>query len=379
MTQDPFQNLPAAAAAFEIPGKFRFAEPCGKGHIHATFRAVFMENGREAQYLFQRLNNNVFHDIPRLMENMVRVTTHIRQKMEGECPHEPLEGEAPTSRMDLRRRVIHLIPARNGAHFHLDEHGDYWRCYHFIDRVRVLECVKTPDDARVIARAWGEFLVALDSFPTRELHETIPDFHHTPKRLDAFEDAVRRDPCKRAAEVADEIAFVRAHRSLAPLVVDALACGGVPLRATHNDTKANNVLIDEKTGRGICVLDLDTCMPGSMLHDFGDMVRSVLGGSEDERDLTQVPFRMDLYAALAEGYIEVAGPLLTPRERELLHLAGPLMTFECGARFLTDYLDGDHYFKTHRPGHNLDRCRVQFHLVREMEARADAMRAVSGA
>ena len=370
MTTNPFQNLPVAARAFAVPGEFLSATPCGMGHIHATFRATFRAGGRESHYLFQRLNNHVFRDIPRLMENMLRVTTHIRGQLEGRT-------QTPCVN-DLRRRVIHMIPTFNGAHYHLDGHGDYWRCYHFVDNVHALECVANAEEARTVARAWGEFLVALDDFPPGVLHETIPDFHHTPKRLDAFEAAVRRDPLGRAAEVAAEIAFVRARRAFAPLVVNALASGELPLRVTHNDTKANNVLIDTRTGRGICIVDLDTCMPGSMLYDFGDMVRSVLGGVEDEPDLSKVPFRMDLYTALAEGFLETAGPLLSPRERELLHLAGPLMTFECGARFLTDYLDGDRYFKTTRPGHNLDRCRVQFHLVREMESRADAMRAVSG-
>jgi len=270
------------------------------------------------------------------------------------------------------------VPTRKGAYYHLDEHGDYWRCYHYVDNVRVLETVTTPDEARVISRAWGEFLVSLDAFPQGVLHETIPDFHHTPKRLEKFEETVRRDPLGRAKDVAAEIAFVRARRNFASLVVDALAAGELPVRVTHNDTKANNVLIDEDTGRGICIVDLDTCMPGSMLYDFGDMVRSVLGGREDEPDLSKVVFHMELYTALAEGFLEAAGPLLTPRERELLHLAGTLMTFECGTRFLTDYIDGDHYFKTHRPGQNLDRTRVQFHLVSEMEKRADEMRGVSG-
>ncbi len=371
MSDEALQQVPVVARAFRIPGEFVSAERCGTGHIHATLRVVFRESGRDTPYIFQRVNHHVFHDIPRLMENMRRVTGHIRERLEANRGAWQESGRATG---DLTRHVITLVPTRSGQSYHATEAGEFWRCYYFIDGVRVLDRVETCDDARTIARTWGDFLVALDDFPEGVLHETIPDFHHTPKRLEAFERMVRHDPCGRAKEVAEEIAFVRARRDMASLVVDALAAGGLPWRVTHNDTKANNVLIDERTGKGICVVDLDTCMPGSMLYDFGDMVRSVLGATEDERDLSKVPFRFDLYAALVEGFLETAGAMLTDEELAMLHLAGPLLTFECGVRFLTDYLNGDLYFHTTRAGQNLDRCRVQFHLVREMEKHAEAMR-----
>ena len=358
------QELPGVARAFAIPGSYREGAPCGNGHIHATCRVVFDDG---AEYIFQRLNNNVFKDLPRLMENMARVTAHVRARLEAR--------DTP----DIRRRVITLVPARDGGFLHKTGAGAFWRCYHYVGGVRELNVVETPADARVVARTWGGFLNELATFPSGVLHETIPDFHNTPKRLAALERAVARDACGRAREVAAELAFARERVAFASLATDALASGELPARVTHNDTKANNILIDAHSGEGICVIDLDTCMPGSLLYDFGDMVRTSVGAVEDEPDLSKVAFRFDLYQALAGGFLERVAAIMTPAELALLHLAGPLMTFECGMRFLTDYLEGDTYFRTSRPGHNLDRCRVQFHLVRGMEKRAEDMRQLTRA
>ncbi len=266
--------------------------------------------------------------------------------------------------------MLALVPTRAGGVFHIDADGGYWRAYHFIDGAKTYDAVQAPDQAFQAARAFGEFQKLLADLPTPRLHDTIPDFHHTPKRFAALEHAIEADVAGRAATTSSEIEFALARQSMCGVLLDA----GLPERVTHNDTKINNVMLDDITGEGICVIDLDTVMPGLALYDFGDMVRTGTSPApEDERDLSKVHLQFSFFEALARGYLSSAGGFLTREEKHYLAFSGKLITFEIGLRFLTDYLAGDTYFKVHREGHNLDRCRTQFKLLASMEQQEEQM------
>jgi Ser/Thr protein kinase RdoA (MazF antagonist) len=266
--------------------------------------------------------------------------------------------------------VLTLIPACDGRAWHVDENGGHWRAYSFIDGARSYDSVERPEQAQQAARAFGMFQKLLADIPAPRLHDTIPDFHHTPKRFAALEQAIGADVANRAALAKREIEFALSRRAMTSVLLDA----GLPERVTHNDTKFNNVLLDDETGEGICVIDLDTVMPGLAAYDFGDMVRTTTSTAlEDERDLSKVAMQLAMFEALVRGYLETAGGFLTKEEKEFLAFSGKLITFEVGIRFLTDYLSGDVYFKTHREGHNLDRCRTQFKLVESIEEQEERM------
>ncbi|MCX7916301.1 MAG: aminoglycoside phosphotransferase family protein [Verrucomicrobiae bacterium] len=334
---------------FVIYGEFVCARPHGSGHINDTYAVTFDQAGKPVRYIVQRINHRVFNNPVALMENIYRVTTHVKAKLTGA----------------RSRRALTLVPTRDGQPFHRDEAGNFWRCYLFIEGARTYDAVESPKQAYEAARAFGRFQQLLADLPAPRLHETIPDFHHTPKRLAALEAAIAADTAGRARECGPEIEFVMKRRALTRALVEA----GLPERVTHNDTKLNNVMLDDATGEGVCVIDLDTVMPGLALYDFGDQVRTTTSpAKEDERDLTKVGLRREMFEALARGYLEAAGRFLTREEKELLVVAGKVITLEIGIRFLTDYLSGDVYFKVHRPGHNLDRCRTKFKLVESIEA-----------
>lgn len=341
---------------FAIDGDFAGAAPYGSGHINDSYCSVFHENGRQVRYVVQRMNGNVFHDPVALMENIQRVTAHLAQQLNGQA--------------DCDRRVLTLMHARDERFWHVDATGAYWRVYRFIEGAASYDAVQFPDQAFQAARAFGRFQQMLASLPAPRLHETIPDFHHTPMRFAALEAAIEADVANRAASAKPEIAFALARKPIVGTLIDAK----LPERVTHNDTKFNNVLLDDVTGEGICVIDLDTVMPGLAAYDFGDMVRTTTSSApEDERDLSKVSMEFPMYDALVRGYLSSAGDFLTKAERRSLAFSGKLITFEIGIRFLTDYLSGDAYFKTHRQGHNLDRCRTQFKLVESIESQEDAM------
>lgn len=343
-------HLRDVAAEFQIHGEFLFAGPYGNGHINDTYCAVFNQGGTRVRYILQRLNRRVFKNPADVMRNVERVTTHLAAKVS----HEP----------DRTRRVLTLIPTRAGQAWHVDADGNTWRAYLFIEHASTHEAVTSPGQALQAARAFGRFQSLLADLPPPRLHDTIPDFHHTPRRFAAFETALASDTANRAAQAAPEIAFALARRPLTGALLEA----GLSERVTHNDTKLNNVMLDDDSGEGVCVIDLDTVMPGLALYDFGDMVRTATSpASEDERDLSRVTMRLPMFEALTRGYLETAGSFLTRREIRLLPVAGKLITFEIGLRFLTDFLAGDVYFKVHRDGHNLDRCRTQFLLVESIE------------
>lgn len=347
---------------FVFDGEFVRAEPYGFGHINDTYTAYFRRvDGKVHRYLMQRINQFVFKGVEGLMRNIAAVTAHLRQKI-------------VRAGGDPDRETLTLIPTIEGGAFYKTPEGDYWRAYIFIEDAQTYEEVKSLDQVYNAAKAFGDFQRLLADFPAGQLHETIPGFHHTEKRFKAFAEAVERDVENRARAVRAEIRFVEERAGDASVLVDLLAQGTLSERVTHNDTKFNNIMIDDETGKGICVIDLDTVMPGSPLYDFGDAVRyGANPAAEDERDLSKVCIDLDIYDRFVAGFLDSAHGFLTQEEVGYLSFSARLMTFECGMRFLTDYLSGDVYFKTHRDNHNLDRCRTQFAMVADMEAKYDQM------
>ncbi len=358
------EQLNEIAGAFQCPGIYLGEEPYGSGHINDTYKAYYDEDGQEVQYIRQRVNHNIFKDVPGLMENIGQVTRHQRMKFE----------EAGAGEID--RRVLTLIPTVDGKDFYKDTAGNFWRTYVFVEGAVGIDVIENTEQAYESAKAFGEFQCQLADLPGR-LNDTIPNFHHTRSRFDTLMQAIKEDVHNRAADVQAEIAFAMKREEIADVVIDLMASGEMPERVTHNDTKLNNVLIDAKTGKGMCVIDLDTVMPGSVLYDFGDMIRTTTNqAAEDESDLSKVEMNVDYFKALVKGYLETASGFLTEKERELLAFSGKLITFEIGLRFLTDYLQGDTYFKTHREGQNIDRCRKQFKMVQSMEDQMEVMQKI---
>ncbi|MBL9213170.1 MAG: phosphotransferase [Opitutaceae bacterium] len=356
----PVPDFTALVRAFPLAGRLVSATPHGSGHINDTYAVAFEESGRGVRYLLQRVNPRVFADIPALMDNIARVTRHAAARAAGHP--------------DGARRALALVPATDGRPYHRDPDGGWWRCYHFIERARSYDVVETPAHAAAAARAFGEFQRLLVDLPGTRLHETIPGFHDTRRRFLAFQRSLAADAHGRAAGARAEIAFALQREPLVDVLLDLQASGAVPERVTHNDAKFNNVMLDTSTHEALCVVDLDTVMPGLALNDFGDLVRSATNAAaEDERALGRVRARPEIFAALAEGYLASAGAFLTAAEVEHLAVSGQVITFEQGLRFLTDHLAGDTYYKIRRPGHNLERAANQFALVRSLEAQRAAM------
>lgn len=349
-------DVRAVAGKFEIHGDVTSAAPYGSGHINDTYCVVFDQGGTPIRYIFQRINHNVFKNPVALMDNVRRVTEHLGKKAGGQ--------------MDASRRALKLIPCRDGQAVHRDSAGNYWRAYNFIERARTYDVVETPAQAFEAAKAFGQFQRMLADLPAPRLHDTISGFHHTPKRFTALEQAIEADAANRAVSAKMEIEFALKRKGITGALLEA----GLPERVTHNDCKINNVMLDDETGEGICVIDLDTVMPGLALYDFGDMVRTTTSpAKEDERDLSKMEMKFPMFEALARGYLESAADFLTPAEKRRLAFSGKLITFEIGIRFLADFLAGDVYFKVHRENHNLDRCRTQFKLVESIERQEEQM------
>jgi hypothetical protein len=354
MTTD--EKVGAAARQFEIKGKFLGAEPYGSGHINDTYRATFQNGGEPFFHILQRINHHIFKKPDALMENIQRVTGHLATQVADEP--------------DRGRRVLRLIPAHDGRAWHVDEEGNHWRAYYFIPKARTFDAVENAEQAFQAARAFGRFQEMLAGLPAPRLHDTIPDFHNTPKRFSALLEAISANTAGRAILAKPEIEFALKHEPIVHVLLNA----NLPERVTHNDTKFNNVMLDDVTGEGICVIDLDTVMPGLAPYDFGDMVRTTTSPTqEDEKDVSKVTMKFDMFEALVRGYMSSAGAFLTTAEKEQLAFSGKLITFEIGIRFLTDYLSGDTYFKVHREGHNLDRCRTQFKLLESIEQQEEKM------
>lgn len=349
---------------FAIIGRFELGEEIQSGHINSTFRATYrQDDGSSHRYIFQTINRNVFKDPYAVMRNVERVTRHINSKV-------------LRVKKDLGGQTLNLFPARTGGSWVEDDKGGVWRCYNHIEGCVTYDIVESTRQAYQAARAFGSFQDLVSDLDPTLITETIPDFHHTRKRYQRLMDVAAADPLGRLASVRKEFDFIRDRENITGRLLDLVEAGELPLRVTHNDTKINNVMIDAESDEAVCVIDLDTVMPGLALYDFGDLVRTATSpAAEDEPDLGKVRMQLPMFEALVEGYLDAAGDFLTDREIANLVFSGKLMTLEVGIRFLTDHLEGDVYFKTHRPDHNLDRCRTQLALVGEMEKHEPAMNA----
>lgn len=343
------------AFKFQIRGKPVSCDPYGNGHINRTY---LLADSSGERYILQKINRNVFRDPESLMKNLAAVTAHLRKK-----------SESP-------REVLSLVPAMDGGEWLVDTEGEYWRLFGFIENSVCLEKA-SAEDFRESALAFGRFQRRLADFPAHTLAETIPRFHDTPLRYSALRAAIDADVFGRAKDARHEIEFALEREAYASTLTGLQASGDLPLRVTHNDTKLNNVLFDRDTRKALCVIDLDTVMPGLSVNDFGDSIRyGSSSAAEDERDISKVEFLPELFEAYTGGFLSACGESLT--ECEILHLrdGAKMMTLECGVRFLADHLSGDAYFPARRDGHNLDRCRTQFKLVKDMEAHWDKMREI---
>jgi len=356
------KQLQDISKKFQIYGEILHAETLKIGHINETYTATYDQGGTRVRYIHQKINRNVFKNSAALMKNVMRVTTHIRKKL-----------EARASR-DVTRRSLIVIPTREGKSFYQNGDKEVWRTFVFVEGVETYEAVQSPQQAYQAGRAFGEFQHLLVDLPGDRLFETIPGFHNTRKRFAALQQAIQSDHFNRAKDARPEIDFALKREPIVDVILGDMAKGKIPERITHNDTKFNNVMMDVLTGEAMCIVDLDTVMPGCALYDFGDMVRTTTSPTlEDEPDLSKVKMQMPMFKKLAEGYLSSAGQFLTKAEKAHIAFSGKLITFEIGIRFLTDFLSGDTYFRIHRSGHNLDRCRTQFKLVESIERQEGAM------
>lgn len=359
------QFLQDALNAFDFGGQVVGAVRYGSGHINDTF-CVHTQPGEDPcrRFILQRISSAAFHHPEQVMANIVGVTSYLG-KVIAEA------GGDPT------RETMCVYATKDGKNFYTDPEGGAWRVYPFIEDTKCLQSAETPELFAASARAFGRFQQMLKDYPADTLYETIPRFHDTEDRLAKLKAAVAADAMSRVKDVQAELDFVTAREADCSVALQALRDGKLPLRVTHNDTKLNNVLMDRKSGEGVCVIDLDTVMPGLSINDFGDSIRFGANHcAEDEKDLSKVNFDLSLFEVYTQGFLEGANGALTQAELDYLPWGAKLMTLECGIRFLTDYLEGDHYFRTHREGQNLDRCRTQFKLVADMENQWEAMKAV---
>ncbi len=348
-------SIESIAREFQILGDFISAQPFGTGHINDTYRVIFNQGGTPVSYIFQRINHYVFKDPPALMKNILRVTEHIRTKLQAAQVDNP------------SRHVLTLVPTRDGFSYYKDADGNHWRSYIFINGARTYDILLSNDQARQAARIFGRFQQMLIDLPGPPLHETIPDFHNAPVRFRQFQQSLNADPHNRVRLAEPEIDFLLEQASIFDVLPNLVEKGEIPVRITHNDTKINNVMIDDETGEGICIIDLDTVMNGLSLYDFGDLARSTLSGTaEDERNLEKVNIDILRFKAVLQGYLSTADEFLNEAEFHYLVSGAKMMTLLIGMRFLIDFLEGDHYYKIQRENHNLDRCRVQFKLVQAM-------------
>ena len=348
--------IESVVSQFAISGELIGSEVIESGHINATYIASFQQSAsRVGRYILQRINGHVFLDPPAVMQNVEMVTRHIKEKV-------------MRVKQDQGGQTLSLYPARSGQFYIVGEGGGIWRCYNFIEGCKTYDIVENTRQAYQAARAFGAFQDLVSDISVHEIKETIPDFHHTPKRYQRLIEVAEKDALGRAADVQAELDFVKERGGIVSRLIDLKEAGVIPERVTHNDTKINNVMMDIATDEAVCVIDLDTVMPGLSLYDFGDLVRTAVSpAAEDERDLNKVEMRMPMFEALAKGYMD-ACDCLCDAEIENLAFSGKLISLETGIRFLTDHLEGDVYFKTQRENHNLDRARTQFKLVELIEA-----------
>lgn len=359
MTREAIENV---AGKFRIYGTLLESQPHGSGHINDTFAVTYSQAGTRVRYIIQRINTQIFKAPEAVMENILRVTEEgFRRLVEADVA-------------DPSRCVLTVIPTKEGRSHAIDGLGGVWRCYPFIEGARTYDIIRNARQATEVAKAFGEFQRLVAGMKGPRLHETIPAFHNTRARFEKLRSMVEADPKGRLASVEREWVFLREREALVDVLLDLQARGEIPERITHNDTKLNNVMVDDATETGICVIDLDTVMPGLALYDFGDMVRTATSpAAEDETDLSKVRMQMPMFEALVRGYLSTAGGFLNEAEKAHLAFSGKLISLEVGIRFLTDYLEGDVYFKTKHPSHNLDRCRTQLALVESIESQEEEM------
>ncbi|ROR27391.1 phosphotransferase family enzyme [Mobilisporobacter senegalensis] len=357
-------KIEEAIKALDFKGNYIKHERYGNGHINDTFLIQFNQDDRNVKYILQRMNHEIFKDPDQLMKNICGITEFLKKKI-------------TKSHGDVNRETMNVIDTKKGEPFYKDSIGSYWRAYQFIEDAISYDQVDKPEDFYQSAVAFGRFQHLLSDYKAESLYETIPNFHNTPTRYQTFKEAVKKDICGRAKNVTPEIEFICNREDDMKICMDLLNKEQLPLRVTHNDTKLNNIMIDNKTGKGICVIDLDTVMPGLSIFDFGDSIRfGANTAAEDETDLSKVSLNLQLFELYAKGYLEGCNGSLTKKETEMLPMGAKTMALECGMRFLTDYLLGDTYFRIHRENHNLDRCRTQLKLVEDMEYKWDEMNSV---
>lgn len=344
------------AGQFQVEGDIKNVKIFGSGHINDTF---LVEAGK--RYILQKMNRSIFKKPQEVMENVMGVTSFLKQKIK----------EAGG---DVERETLSVIFTADGNCVYVDDAGEYWRMYNMIEDAVSYDRVESEKDFYESAVAFGNFQHMLSDYPAETLHETIPGFHDTAARYQVFLKAVEDDVCGRAKDVQEDIEFYKSRKDVAEVLGRLQAEGKMPLRVTHNDTKLNNIMMDPQTGKGICVIDLDTVMPGLSVNDFGDSIRfGASTGDEDEPDLSKISCDLHLFELYTKGFLEGCGTSLTETEIEMLPMGAKVMTYECGMRFLTDYLQGDVYFKIHREGQNLDRARTQMKLVADMEQKWSRM------
>ena len=362
-------NIMEIIKAFPEYGEVIGYKPITAGHINDTYIVEYLqENGEKIRYLLQRINTNVFRMPVELMENVMGGTAFLRKKIEA-------AGGDPA------RETLTVFPAKDGKNYYMAEDGGCWRMYNFVEDAFSITELTSAEDFKSAALSFGNFQNLLADYPIETLYETIPNFHNTPSRFKDFLEALEKNASGRKGEAIPEIDFVLAREKDCSVITDLLDSGMLPVRVTHNDTKLNNVLFDNTTKKGLCVVDLDTVMPGSSLYDFGDSIRfGANTAAEDEKDLSKVSLSLEYFKAYVEGYLEAAGKSLTENEINYLPFSAKLLTLECGIRFLGDFINGDVYFKTEYPEHNLVRARTQFKLVEDIEAKyAEMMRIVDDA
>ena len=346
---------------FTADGSFADAVPCGSGHIHDTFRVETSEKDKD-DYILQRLNNNVFRNIPQLQDNIERVTKHLYHKL------------LSVPGADIKRECLTLIPAKNGKSWIEDQEGNFWRMYILIPNHRSYDIVDTPDKAFEGGKAIGRFQALLTDLPGKPLYETIPSFHDVEKRIDNFMNTIKKDPVGRVKETVRETAFISKRADDMRVIQKLGREGKIPVRITHNDTKFNNILFDEND-KSLCIIDLDTVMPGYFHSDFGDAIRTGANvAAEDEVDLSKIKMDIDLFGAYASGYLSETSNTLNAIEKEYLAFSPLLMTYEQALRFLTDYVDGDKYYRVHHRHHNIQRARAQIRLLESMEEQYPEMK-----
>ena len=357
-----YNDIKQAIRQFNFEGKYLSAEELRSGNINSTYKLIFAKaDGTRIGYILQKINTVVFKDPDGVMENIINVIDHIDKKLVA-------VGE------NTDRRLLHFITTKSGGYMCKDTNGYFWRAYLFVDGVTAHNSISEPNLFYEAGRGFGEFQKNLFDFPAEKLHETIPDFHNTKRRFYAFVAAIAEDKAGRVHEIEDEIDFLFDRRKMMSEIVDKIEAGILPTRVTHNDTKLNNVLIDDATGKAVCVIDLDTVMPGSSLYDYGDAIRfGASTAAEDEPDVSKITIDMELFKLFTKGFVEEVASALTKEEIHYLPLGAKVMTCELALRFLTDYINGDEYFKINSPDHNLVRARAQMKLLTEIEKKYDEM------